>query len=452
MCVSSYKSLPLSLSPSLPLSLSPSLSLYSELCGDLSTYADMWRPDADGCEDTKSVQSLQIGPPGGAAPANFYIGGPPGVPLLGGPDPTAASATGFQMMSSPTNQVAASNRGILARSVSAQNVRDREIKRSPPLPPVKPHPKPHPPGHISGVPTNSPPTSPPPSPNVTPHRKSRRHSTHSLQEHLFRAQLEGHTHATPPLAPPSPALSPPPLCGLPTYPPSTATVVTTPTPLPTTLDQTGPTWTTVVTTHTPTPTPLSTTIGRTAPIQTTAGPKPPHPPPPHTSTSTHTQSASVRSATFPRTRHARSKSSGPIDASSHPHTITAHTTTPTRRQTHSRNLSTSCVPGKDSRHNLLSNTPELSRSSVSINTKFSSATKPLPPPNPGMGYDYAKHFNLFSPFTSNMALEYCRREDEGSKVAETPPPPVWCMDVWNKCIAVGCGNGQIEVGVACLVM
>ena len=35
----------------------------------------------------------------------------------------------------------------------------------------------------------------------------------------------------------------------------------------------------------------------------------------------------------------------------------------------------------------------------------------------------------------------------GVEGRETPPPAVWCMDVWNKSIAVGCGNGQIEVGV-----
>ena len=97
--------------------------------------------------------------------------------------------------------------------------------------------------------------------------------------------------------------------------------------------------------------------------------------------------------------------------------------------------------------------PKLLRSSVSLSPEFppTTASKP-PPPDPEKGYDFAKHFDLFSPFTSNMALEYCRKEvDEGSKITETPPPAIWSMDVWKNSIAVGCGNGQIEVGVASVI-
>ena len=63
------------------------------------------------------------------------------------------------------------------------------------------------------------------------------------------------------------------------------------------------------------------------------------------------------------------------------------------------------------------------------------------------GYDFSLHFNMFSPFTSNLALEFAPQpvEEEEEEVPESVPPPVWCMDVWNNVIALGCSNGQVEV-------
>ncbi len=76
---------------------------------------------------------------------------------------------------------------------------------------------------------------------------------------------------------------------------------------------------------------------------------------------------------------------------------------------------------------------------------------PAPPPiNKEKGYDFAQHFNLFSQYTSNMALEYCianTSSNDSFLAAGTcpPPPPVWCMDVHNKIIALGCKDGKVEV-------
>lgn len=77
---------------------------------------------------------------------------------------------------------------------------------------------------------------------------------------------------------------------------------------------------------------------------------------------------------------------------------------------------------------------------------------PLKTPNEEKGYDFAQHFNLFSQYTSNMALEYCVggrmcEEDVGERGEElvSLPPPVWCMAVRNKVIALGCGDGKVEV-------
>ena len=59
------------------------------------------------------------------------------------------------------------------------------------------------------------------------------------------------------------------------------------------------------------------------------------------------------------------------------------------------------------------------------------------------GFDYRSHFSLFSPYTSKLALEYCPAL--GGDVETCPVPPVWCLDYWNGTVAIGCGNGQIEV-------
>ncbi len=72
----------------------------------------------------------------------------------------------------------------------------------------------------------------------------------------------------------------------------------------------------------------------------------------------------------------------------------------------------------------------------------------LPPkaPDPDNGYDFAQHFNLFSQYTSNLALE-CYVGEEGSEKKRLAPPPVWCMAFWKGVVAVGCGNGQVEVSL-----
>ena len=72
-------------------------------------------------------------------------------------------------------------------------------------------------------------------------------------------------------------------------------------------------------------------------------------------------------------------------------------------------------------------------------------------PNPTTGYDFAGYFNLFSQYTANMALQYCC-VPERELVSEPTVPPVWCMEIWNRTIAVGCGNGQVEVCLFLMVV
>ncbi len=43
-----------------------------------------------------------------------------------------------------------------------------------------------------------------------------------------------------------------------------------------------------------------------------------------------------------------------------------------------------------------------------------------------------------------MALQYCSITN-GEVEPELSVAPVWCMGVWKTTIAVGCGNGQVEV-------
>ena len=128
----------------------------------------------------------------------------------------------------------------------------------------------------------------------------------------------------------------------------------------------------------------------------------------------------------------------------------------TQRPTHSRNRSLGSIPWSSSHsfsRPLVARNDSLGNlSNVSTETAFSTTSgrlfdnQPSQKPNPQEGYDFSRHFNLFSQFTSNMALQYCTRTSED--VPECKAPPVWCMDVGNKVIAVGCGNGQVEVGVA----
>lgn len=124
-----------------------------------------------------------------------------------------------------------------------------------------------------------------------------------------------------------------------------------------------------------------------------------------------------------------------------------------QRPTHSRNRSLGSIPWPShsfprplvSRNDSLGNL-----SNASTETAFSTTSgllfdkQPSQEPNPQEGYDFSRHFNLFSQFTSNMALQYCTQTSED--VPQCKAPAVWCMDVRNKVIAVGCGNGQVEVG------
>ena len=133
---------------------------------------------------------------------------------------------------------------------------------------------------------------------------------------------------------------------------------------------------------------------------------------------------------------------------------------PRQRPTHSRNRSLGSVnfnhilpPSTlSSRQESLGNLSLLSRASsktgscLSLTSGFLSEAQVPQTPDPENGYDFVQHFNFFSQYTSNMALEYYTACRESSTHPPTTPP-VWCMDVWNRIIIVGCGNGQIEVGV-----
>ena len=133
---------------------------------------------------------------------------------------------------------------------------------------------------------------------------------------------------------------------------------------------------------------------------------------------------------------------------------------PRQRPTHARNRSLGSVnfnhilpPSTlNSRQESFGNISLLSQASsktgsrISLTSGFLSEAQVPQTPDPENGYDFVQHFNLFSQYTSNMALEYYTARRESSTHPPTTPP-VWCMDVWNRIIVVGCGNGQIEVGV-----
>ena len=131
-----------------------------------------------------------------------------------------------------------------------------------------------------------------------------------------------------------------------------------------------------------------------------------------------------------------------------------------QRPTHARNRSLGSVnfnhilpPSTLSSHqgslgnlSLLSHASSKTGSRLSLTSGFLSEAQVPQTPDPENGYDFVQHFNLFSQYTSNMALEYCTARREGPTHQPTTPP-VWCMDVWNRIVVVGCGNGQLEVGV-----
>ncbi len=130
----------------------------------------------------------------------------------------------------------------------------------------------------------------------------------------------------------------------------------------------------------------------------------------------------------PRTSHSRSSSLGKIS-----------------RTTHSRNRSHGNISLGDM--SVGTSTSSLPEAVVSANSAFVVEPSANQSPEANGGYNFSRHFNVFSQFTSNMALEFCGElAEEGPEIAA---PPVWCMEVWNNIIALGCGNGQIEVGVAC---
>ena len=69
---------------------------------------------------------------------------------------------------------------------------------------------------------------------------------------------------------------------------------------------------------------------------------------------------------------------------------------------------------------------------------------PLPPVQKNLGFQFTRHFSYYSQFTSELALMHCPNAVD--ELWETyAPSPVWCVDVSNGTIVVGCGNGQIEV-------
>ena len=91
---------------------------------------------------------------------------------------------------------------------------------------------------------------------------------------------------------------------------------------------------------------------------------------------------------------------------------------------------------------------KLSYTSASSDNTPHPHSPPMPEVQGGIvsapGYDFGRHFNLFSPYTSNLALEYSTQQQEDFS-NEPLAPAVWCMDVWNNTVAIGCGCGQIEV-------
>lgn len=130
-----------------------------------------------------------------------------------------------------------------------------------------------------------------------------------------------------------------------------------------------------------------------------------------------------------------------------------------KRPTHARNRSLGSIPpsssqalplstlhstqGSCSNLSMMSNA-SICGSELSAGSNFLTPSQLCKLPDPDKGYDFAQHFNLFSQYTSNMALELCVSE-RGSEERLPTVPPVWCMAFWNRVVAVGCSNGQVEV-------
>lgn len=132
-------------------------------------------------------------------------------------------------------------------------------------------------------------------------------------------------------------------------------------------------------------------------------------------------------------------------------------TAPQQRPTHSRHRSLGSInPSQitplstvNSAHGSCSNLSMMSNASIcgsdiSAASNFLTASQLARLPDSNKGYDFAQHFNLFSQYTSNMALEYCV-SGRGSEEHLPAVPPVWCMAFCNRVVTVGCSNGQLEV-------
>ena len=89
-----------------------------------------------------------------------------------------------------------------------------------------------------------------------------------------------------------------------------------------------------------------------------------------------------------------------------------------------------------------------SAESASLSSYDTAELSPLPVEDKEAGFNYKEHFSFFSQFTANLALEHSQGCSEDQPLCQAAP--IWCMDVRNGTIAIGCGNGQIEVCPASL--
>ena len=85
----------------------------------------------------------------------------------------------------------------------------------------------------------------------------------------------------------------------------------------------------------------------------------------------------------------------------------------------------------------------LSAETVWSQSSYGTAEASSLPGREGEGFNYQEHFSFFSPFTTNLALEHIHGPTEDPY--QCSAAPLWCMDVRNGNVAIGCGNGQIEV-------
>ena len=83
------------------------------------------------------------------------------------------------------------------------------------------------------------------------------------------------------------------------------------------------------------------------------------------------------------------------------------------------------------------NISELSYETANTDPPFS------PPITYDNGFQFKTHFSILNQFTSDLALEHC--EEKVEDIWMDSLPFIWSMDALNGTIAIGCGNGQIEV-------